>query len=183
LSTCGLLSLEGSATIGGNGVVPVDNKGLEAVDSLVAQQNASVSSIFDSPEAFLGLPDGTLEQFKTATLTTPFNSLVYITQDYVGPVDFGNSSGILVVHNQFKTSELQITTGVFKGLIICDRMARISGNAEIIGAVVTLSDAEVSTFGTGTAIIKYSRPVLEKLTDYCRNFKKRVVEIAWEESN
>ncbi len=182
LSTCGLMSLEGSATVGGYGVVPVDKNNLATVEDQVAEQNTSVSSIFDSPEAFLGLPDGSLEPFKTSTLTTPFSSLVYFTQD-VGPVHFGNSCGILIVHNQNSDAELQITGGLFKGLIICDRMAKISGNAQIIGAVVSLSAAEVSTFGTGTAIIQYSRGVLEKLNEYCRNINKNVAEIAWHESN
>ena len=181
VSTCMSLSVEGSATVGGNSVAPVSKQSIESVFTTVAQESAPINGSFDSPEAFLGLPPGSLDQYKVSTLTTPFNGLVYLTDDYVGPVQFENSSGVLIVHNKFKTSELQITNGSFKGLIICDRMAKVNGDAQILGAVVTLCDGEVSTFGNGTAVIRYSSYVLSNLNKFCNNLKKKVSEVSWKE--
>ena len=181
VSTSGYLSVEGSSTVGGNGELPVDKKLIDSLRGIVSEEHMPVSASLSSPEAFLGLPHGALDSYKINNLNTPFQGLVYLTQDYVGPVHFGESEGILIVHNAYKSAELQITDGKFKGLIICDRMAKISGNAEILGAVVTLTDGEVSTFGTGTATIKYSSQVLASLNSYCKNLMKKVSEISWKE--
>lgn len=181
VSTCNLLFLEGHASVGGNGIAPLSKHGFENIRSLVSEENASVEQFFASPEAFLGLPAGALDEYKRSGLSTPFHGLIYLTQDYVGPVHFENSSGILIVHNQYKTAELQITNGVFKGLIITDKMAKINGNALVLGAVVTLCEGEVSTFGTGTAVIRYSSQVLSNLAKYCENLKKKVEQISWEQ--
>jgi len=183
VSTCNLLLLEGSASVGGKGIAPLSKQEFENIRSLVSEENASVEPFFASPEAFLGFPEGTLDAYKSSSLNTPFHGLVYLTQDYVGPVHFDNSSGILIVHNQYKDAELQITNGIFKGLIIADKMAKIDGNALILGAVVTLCEGEVSTFGTGSAVIRYSSQVLSNLSKYCENLKKKVEQIAWDQVN
>ncbi len=183
VSTCNLLFLEGSASVGGNGIMPSSKHTFESIRAAVSQENAPVEEFFVSPEAFLGLPAGTLDEYKCSTLNTPFHGLVYLTENYVGPVHFNNSSGILIVHNQYKTAELQVATGVFKGLIITDKMAKINGNALVLGAVVTLCEGEVSTFGTGSALIRYSSQVLSNLEKYCDNLKKKVSQISWEQVN
>lgn len=181
VSTCNILIMEGSANVGGNGIAPQSKTTFETIRSSVSQEYAPVESYFFSPEQFLGLPPGTLDEYKVTTLTTPFKGLVYLTSDYVGPVHFGNSSGILIVHNNYKTAELQITDGTFRGLILTDKMAKISGNALILGAVVTLCEGEVSTFGTGSAVIRYSSKVLSDLQNYCGNLKKKISQVSWEE--
>lgn len=181
VSTCNLLFLEGNASVGGSGTIPQSKHGFENIRSIVSEENASVEPFFASPEAFLGLPEGALDEYKSSNWSTPFHGLIYLTQDYVGPVHFENSSGILIVHNQYKTAELQITNGLFKGLIITDKMAKINGNALVLGAVVTLCEGEVSTFGTGTALIRYSSQVLSNLAKYCENLKKKVEQISWEQ--
>ena len=182
VSTCGTLDVGGSSTIGGNGLAPVSKHDIAAVESTVCKQNASVDSTFDSPEKFLGLPPGSLDEFKTTTLNPPFQGLYYVTLDYVGPLHLDNSSGILIVHNITKSAELQINNGTFKGLIITDRLARITGDGTIIGAVVTLFDGTVLGMnGMGTSKIKFSKQVLDNLTKYCKNMRKRVKEISWKE--
>lgn len=181
VSTCGILSIVGSSTIGGNGVVPVDKNAIDPVLTLVTEQNAPVSPLFHSPEAFFGYPQGALDKYVVPTLVTPIKGIVYLKNNYVGPVHFGNSSGVLIVHNSTYNAELQITDGYFKGLIITDLMAKIDGNAKIVGAVITLNSGEVSTFGTGTAEILYSSYVLDNLAKYCVNIKKKVKEVSWKE--
>jgi hypothetical protein len=180
VSTCDSLFIEGSATVGGSGVAPVDKSVISTVRSTVAEEEVAVTAQLNSPESFLGLPAGSLDSYKTTLLTTPMNGLVYVTNS-AGPVHFDSSSGILIVHNSAKNAELQITNGYFKGLIIVDLMAKISGNAKIVGAVVTLNDGEVSTFGTGTADILYSSYVMANLGKYCKNIKNKVNEISWKE--
>lgn len=180
VSTCGLLYVEGSVLVGGQGVAPVNKANIDAVRSTIAEENVAVTSALNSPEEFLGLPIGSLDKYKSTTLTTPMNGIAYITNS-IGPIQFDSSCGILIVHNSAKSAELQLNDGYFKGLIITDLMAKISGNAKVVGAVVTLNDGEVSTFGTGTAQILYSSYVMENLSKYCNNLKKKVKEISWKE--
>jgi hypothetical protein len=181
VSTCDSLFLSGSATVGGNDTAPVSDKDIAPVKSIVSEELAPVTAAFGSPEAFLGLPPGALDKYKVSTLTTPMHGIVYLTDSYVGPVHFDSSYGILIVHNSLKNAQLQINNGNFKGIIIADLMAKITGNAEIIGAVVTLHEGEVSTFGTGTVDIYYSSYVMNNLAKYCQNVQKKVKEISWEE--
>ncbi|HEX2958766.1 MAG TPA: hypothetical protein VHO70_18170 [Chitinispirillaceae bacterium] len=181
ISTCDSMILSGSATVGGNGIAPVNDKNFPSVQETVADEMIPVDARFSSPEAFLGVPNGALDDYVVSSLPTPFRGLYYLKGPYVGPVHFGNSYGILIIHNDYKDAELQIVDGTFHGLIITDRMAKISGNALILGAVVTLCEGEVSTFGTGTAIIRYSKQVLQHLSLYCNNLRKKVQEVSWKQ--
>lgn len=178
--TCMTLSLNGSAEVGGNGVEPVDKGDYNSVKSSVVFENAPITSAYDSPESFLGLPSGALDQYKVSSLTVPFNGIVYVTNS-VGPVHFGSSSGILIVHNGAGDAKLKINQGTFKGLIICDRMDKINGKAEIVGGIAALSKTSESIFGNGDANICYSTEVLSNLDEYCENVDKKIVEIAWQE--
>jgi hypothetical protein len=181
ISTCDSMFLSGSATVGGNSQPPVNDKNLASVRTTVAKEFAAIDGRYASPEAFLGLPPGSLDNYKVASLPTPFRGLYYLEGPFVGPVHFENSYGILIVHNAYKDAELQINNGTFCGLIITDRMAKISGNAIILGGVVTLCEGEVSTFGTGTAKIKYSKMALQSLNAFCNNIRKKVQEVSWKE--
>ncbi len=181
VSTCNLLYLSGSSSVGGNGIAPVDKNNIGPVQTLVSEQNAPVLPLFQSPEAFLGLPAGALDKYVAPSLTTPMKGIVYLKNSYVGPVHFDSSYGILIVHNSARNAELQITDGFFKGVIITDLMAKINGDATVLGAVITLNDGEMSTFGIGSADIFYSSYVLNNLAKYCLNIKKKVKEVSWKE--
>ena len=178
VSTCKTLSVGGRSSIGGNGIAP----GKKGADPGTYEENVVVTSKFNSPEEFLGLPAGALDKFKTTSLTTPFNGIVYLTGNFHGPVHFGNSSGILIVHNAFTNAQLHINNGSFKGLIIIDQMDKINGTATILGAVATLCTGAVSTFGNGTAEVLYSSYVLNNLSNYCTNVNKKLTEVSWKES-
>ncbi|MBN1576212.1 MAG: hypothetical protein JW913_06670, partial [Chitinispirillaceae bacterium] len=180
--TCFTMNLNGSAAVGGNNVAPVDKKDINAVRSTVCYENAAIVPELASPEAFLGLPDGSLDEYKISPgeFSTPFKGIVYVTGS-IGPVHFGESRGILIVHNATNTAALKTNQGNFKGLIICDVMDKINGKAEIIGAVVSLSTTTASTFGNGDADVHYSAQVLDNLSAYCENLRWKVEEIAWRE--
>lgn len=179
VSTCATLSVGGSSSVGGNGIVP-PKKG---ADPATYQENVPVTSDFDSPEAFLGLPAGALDKYKTTTLTTPIKGIVYLTGNYYGPIDFNDSYGILIIHNAYSNAQSKINGGTFKGLIITDQMDKINGNATVLGSVVTLATGTASTFGNGGANINYSSAVLNNLSDFCPNIKKKLREVSWKESS
>jgi hypothetical protein len=181
VSTCDSVFMDGSADIGGAGVAPVGQKNFDPVRTTITQEKAPVTAAFNSPESFLGIAAGALDEYKSSDGTLgEFRGLIYKTCD-VGPVHFGNSYGVLIVHNTAKTAELMANNGTFRGLIITDRMGKITGNAVIIGAVVTICEGEVATFGTGSAVIHYSSQVLLNLNKYLTNIKRRVTQVSWKE--
>lgn len=120
-----------------------------------------------------------------ATYVTPdtLSGLVYVNGDYgsgAAGSNTVNGTGILIVHNPLynprehdpadplydsaKASDAayapanlgNINGGTFHGLIIADKIERINGNIEIIGAVVSLSEIDITLVGAGTAEILYS---------------------------
>ncbi|NLD94859.1 MAG: hypothetical protein GX639_19565 [Fibrobacter sp.] len=186
VSTCDALVQSGNAHIGGYGQEPLRSSDTTGKLGTIAEQEVPVNAALASPEAFLGLAPGALDEYKSTTLSTPFHGIRYITGN-VGPVDFGDekkgeySSGILIVHNYFKTAEMKLNQGKFIGLIIIDKMDNINGVANILGSVVTLGETEVNTFGSGGATINYSSYVMNNLGKYCENIKNRVTEVSWKE--
>jgi len=175
VSSCGAVTQQGSATIGGNGHEPVT-----AAGDTIVQDSGNVTDYPSTPEEVLGLNPGDLDGYKVGSISFPMEGIYYLTSD-VGPVHFGNSSGILIVHNSSWDADLQINNGVFKGIIITDNMDIINGDATIIGSVVTLTASEVSTFGNGNAIIRYSSRVINNLAAYCKNLRKSIDEASWRE--
>lgn len=179
--TCMTLLLQGdSALIGGGGIPLVNRVSLPPVRPLVSVENAPVDSRLTSPESFFGLEAGALSKFKVPNLVTPFHGVVYL-ESSVGPVDFKNSSGILIVHNSTMTAEFKGTQGTFKGILICDNVNRINGEMDILGAVVTLSQNTSSWFGNGAATINYSSQILNNLRGLCDNMDLVLHERAWKE--
>ncbi|HZH73243.1 MAG TPA: hypothetical protein VFD91_12175 [Mariniphaga sp.] len=179
--TCMYLNMgSNAAKVGGNDNLPACKPVYDSVKSLVVFENAAITPQFNSPESFLGLPSGALDKYKVSSLTVPFKGIQYVTKS-VGPVHFGSSSGILIVHNDAGDAKLKINQGTFKGLIICDQMDKINGVAEIIGGIAALGKNSESIFGNGNADILYSTGVLLNLGDYCENVRKKIVEIVWQE--
>jgi hypothetical protein len=179
--TCMTMLLQGdSALIGGRGIGLTNRVGLPLVRATIAVENAPVTDRLSSPEAFFGVAPGSLDKFIVPNLTTPFHGVRYVTSS-VGPVQFGNSSGILIVHNVSKTAEFKGNGGTFKGLLICDNVNRINGEMKLLGAVVTLNENTSAWFGNGQANVLYSSQILNNLRDYCDNMKLVLEERSWKE--
>lgn len=176
VSTCDRLSVGGSSSVGGKGIAP----GKKGAEPGTYEEYVPEDSRFDSPEAFLGLPPGALDKYKTTSPTLPIQGIVYLTSSDYDLKHLGDSYGILIVHNVFGNANLKINQGDFKGLIIVDQMNKINGNAVIKGAVVTLRKA-TSTFGNGNAQILYSSMILNNLGKYCPNVNRIVKEQSWRE--
>ncbi|MFP4164225.1 MAG: hypothetical protein ACLFQB_09885 [Chitinispirillaceae bacterium] len=188
VSTCSTLTLKGASAVGGNGLAPESKKDFKDIRHTVTEENVDVTDKYNSPESFLGVSSGSLDPYKVSDLPpAPFHGIYYVQKD-VGPLHFDTfSSGILIVNNSTKTAELRANTGMFKGIIIVDKTAKLNGNAKILGAVVTLTDGVVeyvkdpTSYFTGTADIRYSSRVLKNLEKYCSNLLKDVREISWRE--
>lgn len=146
----------GSSQVGGNGLPPVN-------PALPTTYQLNAPPLPSSPEAILGLSEGTLDAYKTSSPpSTPFtNQIVYLTASWDG-VDFNGSSGILICHNQTGDAFLKNIHGQFKGLIISDDLIHINGNAEIIGSIVGMKTGGV-TLGNGAGEVKYSSYVLSNI--------------------
>ena len=127
-----------------------------------------------------------------ATYVAPVDSLrgiVYVNGDYGAGEAGGNNvtgSGVLIVHNPLfnprehdpadplydaaKVSDPKyapanlgnINGGTYHGLIIADKIDKINGDIDIIGAVVSLSEIDVTIVGAGTAEILYSCSALQQ---------------------
>lgn len=177
ISTCMTASIGGSASVGGVGIAP----GKKGADPATYKEFQPVSSKFDSPEAFLGLPEGALDEFKTTSISTPFNGIVYYTGTEVQTLHFGNSSGILILHNTAQNAILKANGGQFKGLIITDASDKCNGIVQILGGVVTLSSYTNAAFGNGNSEILYSSYVLNNLEKYYPVEKYEVKEVSWKQ--
>lgn len=183
VSTTDSISVSGNAGIGGNGMDVKVHKQLELNIETVAEQDAAPDTMFNSPESFLSISEDDLKPYMSSdpTLTPPFHDFIYKTCDHVGPLNLDSSGGVLIVHNEDGDAELEITTGVFKGLIIADKIPLISGNTVIHGAIVALQDSLVVINGVGTPRICYCSEIIENLVDYCNNIKNWVTELSWKE--
>lgn len=183
VSTCATLSIGGSADVAGKGNSPVDKKGSASDIAKIAEQGVTVSTNLASPEAFLGVAAGSLNKYKVSAgdLTTPFHGIRYI-ESSAGPLDLDNSSGILIVHTAIKSANLHLNGGTFKGIIIVDEMDKLNGNADVIGAVVAISDyAGAGKFGNGNSTVKYSAYVLNNLGKFITDGNNSIKELSWRE--
>lgn len=134
--------------------------------------------------------DAVIRDAATYVAPATISGLVYVNGDYGAGAAGGNTvngSGILIVHNPLynprehdpadpfydsaKASNPEvygpanlgnINGGTFRGLIIADKIDRINGNIDIIGAVVSLTEIDITLVGNGTATIKYSCSALDQ---------------------
>ncbi len=98
-------------------------------------------------------------------LTFPLSGVTYVERpgsDGWENIDFGSSSGVLVLHNSTTESWMKnLNTGTFTGLIIGDDVNLI--HATIIGAVISLTtNPQGYTIGDGSGKILYSSAALEQ---------------------
>ncbi len=164
----------GGSKVGGtvNGIdyFPKNNK---SVNPAVIQTNASWS--FRTPDQVVLFAEGTLKiiaqsgrkgsQYVTdpSKLTFPLSGITYVelapgaVWGNTAGIDFGSSSGILVVHNAVTNAIIKnLNTGTFKGVIIADDLVHIHNL--ILGGIVTLTPtpSEGNCIGNGTGNVFYS---------------------------
>ena len=130
-----------------------------------------------TPDEVFGYAEGTLKamaqsgangsQYVTdpENLTFPLSGVTYVERpgsDGWENIDFGTSTGVLVVHNSTTESWMKgLNTGTFKGLIIGDDVNLI--HATILGAVISLTtNPQGYTIGDGSGEILYSSAALQQ---------------------
>jgi hypothetical protein len=99
----------------------------------------------------------------SASLTFPLSGVTYVelaSGDIWQSMDFGNSSGVLIVHNSSTNAAIKnLNSGTFKGLIVADDIEKI--HIQIIGAVIALgSSPSGNCIGNGSGEILYSSAAL-----------------------
>jgi hypothetical protein len=99
-------------------------------------------------------------------LTLPLRGVTYVelpSGEQWNSARLGDfSEGLLIVHNSAKNARMSnVTTELFKGLIIADDMYHIHG--EFLGAIFVLAENPLAgnCIGNGTADLLYSKEVLE----------------------
>lgn len=158
ISTSGDYTQSGSSTVGGAGAAPAN-----PADASSYQENVSPTSAL--PWDILGVTEAWFNSNILPQNVPPpqNNSGVYYYDpgpdgSWIG-VNFGVSSGILIVHNSTNNAVMKNLTGTFVGLIIADAVQHVTGNALIIGALVTTTQAG-NAMGNGNAQILYSSQAL-----------------------
>ena len=130
-----------------------------------------------TPDEVMGYSEGTLKSLAQSgadggqyvtdpeDITFPLSGVTYLEtpgSDGWENIDFGTSSGVLVVHNSTTESWMKgLNTGTFKGLIIADDINLI--HATIIGAAISLTTSPQGyTIGDGSGEILYSSAALDQ---------------------
>jgi len=145
--------------------------------SVLTEKTAKDWSTPATPDAVLGLSDGTLKtvaqsgaggsQYVTnpSDLKFPLSGVTYVELPSGGKwdaVQFGKSSGILVVHNNAGNAFIKnINNDSFTGIVVADDIARI--HCSIIGQVwsLTASPSEGNCIGNGNGSVLYSSAAID----------------------
>lgn len=185
ISTTSTLHQIGNAHVGGTDD-SVDYVPSDPVNPSVVETGAVWPNGFpNTPDKVMGgdsagYPEGTLKsiaqsgfngsQYVTnpSSLTFPLHGVTYVEMGWGQTwqsMDFGNSSGILVVHNSSTNSKIKdLNSGTFKGLLIADDVDKI--HCDILGAVVVLTSSPPSgnVIGNGNGSIKYCSSLVSDVT-------------------
>ena len=202
ISTTGIFDPGGNSAVAGT-YQNTDTDTIKTGYENIVEEHAIWDNYPQTPDLFMGgagagYPEGTLKQLAMRgkkgsqyvtdpnDLRIPLHGVTYVEladdATWVG-VNFGTSSGILVVHNASGNATIKnLEDGIFRGLIIADEIIHI--NCDIIGAVVALSLAPVvgNCIGTGNGHICYSTKALRLAsTTAGRNPGNNLAVVSWYE--
>ncbi|MBI1928708.1 pilus assembly PilX N-terminal domain-containing protein [Candidatus Poribacteria bacterium] len=165
-------SLPGNPALPSN---PAIEKGQNAVDYWNGQ-----GGFPNTPDRVMGFAEGTLKEIAQSgknggqyvtdpsLLTYPLTGVTYVelaSGEAWKNIDFGDSSGILVVHNAATNAVIKnLNTGTFRGLIIADDLIGI--NNMITGAIFNLTAAPSGgkAIGSGAGTVRYSKDTIAQAT-------------------
>lgn len=174
VSTAGTFSRGGNSKIGGTDDgggdhAPSKNAGVVA---LVTEQGQTCPAPGGSPDEALGLADGTLKALaqtgaggsqhvtNPSDLTMPLTGVTYVELacgETWQSMDFGNSTGIVVVHSPCTDAVIKnLNGGTLKGILIADDIVHVHNT--VIGGIIQTSSSPSSgnCIGNGTGSILYS---------------------------
>ena len=176
ISTQQTYSQGGSSGAGGTSAGGTDYAPSKPANASVIEQNATYS-FPSTPDDVFGYAAGTLKalaqsganggQYVTnpASLTFPLSGVTYVelaSGSTWQSVDFGSSTGVLVVHNSSTNAVIKnLNSGTFKGLLIADDIDKI--HTTIIGAVISLTASPSGNcIGNGSGSVLYSSAALQQ---------------------
>jgi len=200
ISTTSAFNQQGNGRVGGT-ADSIDYVPTDPADPAVVETGATWPDGFpDTPDKVMGgtdagFPEGTLKmiaqsgyngsQYVTdpALLNYPLSGVTYVEMGWAQTwlsIDFGQSSGILVVHNSSTNSVIKnLNAGTFKGIIIADDVDKV--HCDIIGAIVVLTSSPPAgnVIGNGSGSIKYSSEVLTDNSSGLPGVKGNLQYIGW----
>jgi len=186
LSTTQTFQQSGNSKVGGTKDVvdysPIKpgNPAIIEATNWSAQADWGSGGFPNTPDKVMNFSEGTLKaiaqsgqngsQYVTnpSSLTFPLSGVTYVELASGATwqsMDFGNSSGILVVHNTATNAIMKnLNGGTFRGLIIADDIVHI--HTTIIGAVMNLTSAPSTgnCIGNGSGSVLYSNEAIGQTT-------------------
>jgi len=196
VSTSGTYSRGGNSKVGGTDDGGGDHApSKNAADvALVTETGQLCPSPGGGPDAPLGLADGTLKAYaqsgaggsqyvtNPADLTMPLSGVTYVElpcgQTWQA-MDFGASTGIVVVHNACNDAVIKnLNGGTLQGILIADHIDKIHNT--LIGMVIQISSAPPSgnCIGNGHGSVLYSSIAISNALVSLSN---QVYLVAWRE--
>ncbi|MBI2505641.1 MAG: hypothetical protein HYW07_20705 [Candidatus Latescibacteria bacterium] len=186
---------QGGSSTGGGTAAGVDYSPSDPANPAVIEENAAYD-FPASPDSVFGYASGALKamaqsganggQYVTdpANLTFPLSlsGVTYVelaSGETWQSMDFGSSSGVLVVHNSAGNAAIKnLNSGTFKGLIIADDIEKI--HATLIGAVVSLTTTPSGNcIGNGNGEIRYSSTALIQAASVAAGGGGGVTVLSW----
>ncbi len=158
VSAAGKVRQNGSSKIGGNGYAPARPAHKDSFEQKVDRFAST------KPWDLLGVSESWFNMNVPLRKGLPpagYKGIWYTATPPTRSADV-TMQGILIVHNAGNNAALKMRHGTFKGLIIADRVKKITGNAKVYGAMV-LTAQKTRAVGSGTALIAYCPQVLSAL--------------------
>lgn len=185
--------IQSGSSTGGGTAAGVDYSPADPANPAVIEQNA-VYAFPASPDSVFGYASGTLKataqsgangsQYATDPddLDFPLSGVTYVELASGATwqsMDFGASSGVLVVHNSAQNAAIKnLNSGTFKGLIIADDIEKI--HLTLIGAVISLTTTPSGNcIGNGSGEIRYSNTALIQAASVAAGGEGGVTVLSW----
>jgi hypothetical protein len=192
VSTTQTLDQSGASRVGGT-AYGADYAPSRPADPAVVEEFATYT-FPTTPDEVFGYAEGTLKlraqsgayggQYVTdpAALTFPLSGVTYVELpdgDVWQAIEFGASSGVLVVHNNWGNARIKdLNGGSIKGLLIADDVEKI--HCLIIGAVVAMAPTPVGNcIGNGTGDVLFSREAIEVASSISAGGDGGVTVVSW----
>ena len=181
ISSAGVVDASGSSNFGGNGCEPPKKGSCPGALQEKIDTTDDDLKIAATPEEALGVPAGSLDQFKCEKDHTYSGSGIWYINGDAGSVKFDNASGIIIVHSTTGTADLKVGGhSTFKGLIITDNLNKLVGGCTIIGAIMMLGTT-TGKAGAGTADVLYSQDILDSISTYSGSPTASYTVLSWRE--
>ncbi len=184
---------QGGSSAGGGTSGGVDFTPSDPADPAIIEENATYT-FPATPDDVFGYTAGTLKamaqsgangsQYVTnpSSLTFPLSGVTYVELSSGSTwqsMDFGSSSGVLVVHNSSVNATIKnLNSGTFKGLIIADDIEKI--HMTLIGAVVSMTTSPSGNcVGNGSGEVLYSSEALLQASSVTAGGGGGVSVVSW----